>query len=175
MEVLFTSGCRFRKDYFIFVIKIEMRKTLGLLLFSVLLNIQVSAQTFTLEQLKGFNKLTMDEFKKEMKQLQFKFYDRTEGLGFLLNEYDSPDYTSKIGKFEYKEEKSEDRIEFEFKTKKENDQYLKLILADGYKQTEKGKIITKESYVDYYKDKEHIRLILPKSGENAPYTIIVFK
>ena len=152
-----------------------MRKTLGLLLFSVLLSIQLSAQTFKLEQLNGFNKLTMNEFKKEMKELQFQFYDRTEGLGFLLTEYDSPDYTSKIGKFEYKEEKSEDRIEFEFKDKKEYDQYLKLILADGYKETEKGKIITKEPYIDYYRNKEHIRLILPKSGESSPYTIIVFK
>ncbi|SMO84443.1 hypothetical protein SAMN06265171_108182 [Chryseobacterium rhizoplanae] len=150
-----------------------MRKTLGLLL--ILLSIQISAQTFTLEQLKGFNKLTMDEFKKEIKQQKFKFYDRTEGLGFLLTEYEAPDYTSKIGKFEYKEEKSEDRIEFEFKEKKEYDQYLKLVLADGYKATEKGKIITKEPYVDYYKDKEHIRLILPKTGESSPYTIIVFK
>lgn len=152
-----------------------MRKTLALLLFLVLLSIHVSAQTFTLEQLKGFNKLTMDEFKKEMKQLKFRFYDRTEGLGFLLTEYEAPDYTSKIGKFEYKEEKSEDRIEFEFRDKKEYDQYLKLILAAGYKETEKGKIITKESYVDYYRNKEHIRMILPKLGENASYTIIVFK
>lgn len=152
-----------------------MRKTLGLLLFSVLLGIQASAQTFTLEKLNGVNKLTMDEFKKEMKQLQFQFYDRTEGLGFLLTEYDSPDYTSKIGKFEYKEEKSEDRIEFEFKNKKEYDQYLKLMLAAGYKETEKGKIITKEPYVDYYRNKEHVRLILPKTGESFPYTIIVFK
>ncbi|WP_330745474.1 hypothetical protein [Chryseobacterium sp. CP-77] len=152
-----------------------MRKALGLLLFSVVLSIQVSAQTFTLEQLNSFNKLTMDEFKKEMKQLQFKFYDRTDGLSFLLTEYETPDYSSKIGKFEYKEEKSEDRIEFEFRDKKEYEQYLKLILAAGYKETEKGKIITKELYVDYYKNKEHIRMILPKSGENAPYTIIVFK
>lgn len=152
-----------------------MRKTLAFLLFSMVLSIQISAQAFTLEQLKGFNKLTMDEFKKEMKQLKFKFYDKTEGLSFLLTEYEAPDYTSKIGKFEYKEEKSEDRIEFEFKEKKEYDQYLKLILADGYKATEKGKIITKEPYVDYYKNKEHIRLILPKTGESYPYTIIVFK
>ncbi|MCD9617812.1 hypothetical protein [Chryseobacterium gleum] len=152
-----------------------MRKTLGLLLFSVVLSIQASAQTFTLEQLKGFNKLTMDEFKKEMKQLKFRFYDRTEGLGFLLTEYEAPDYTSKIGKFEYKEEKSEDRIEFEFRDKKEYDQYLKLILAAGYKETEKGKIITKELYTDYYKNKEHIRLVLPKTGDSSPYTIIVFK
>lgn len=152
-----------------------MRKTLGLLLFSMVFSIQISAQTFTLEQLKGFNKLTMDEFKKEMKQLKFKFYDKTEGLSFLLTEYEAPDYTSKIGKFEYKEEKSEDRIEFEFKEKKEYDQYLKLILSAGYKETEKGKIITKEPYIDYYRNKEHIRMILPKSGENAPYTIIVFK
>ncbi|MFS4429349.1 hypothetical protein [Chryseobacterium sp. S90] len=152
-----------------------MRKALGFLLFSVVLSIQVSAQTFTVEQLKGFNKLTMEEFKKEMKQLQFKFYDRTEGLSFLLTEYEALDYTSKIGKFEYKEEKSEDRIEFEFKEKKEYDQYLKLILSAGYKETEKGKIITKEPYVDYYRNKEHIRLILPKTGESSPYTIIVFK
>lgn len=67
MEVRFTSDCRFHKDYFIFEIKITMRKTLGLLLFSVLLSIQISAQTFTLEQFKGFNILTMNEFKKEMK------------------------------------------------------------------------------------------------------------
>jgi len=152
-----------------------MRKTLVFLLFSMIFSIQISAQTFTLEQLKGFNKLTMEEFKKEMKQLQFKFYDRTEGLSFLLTEYDSPDYASKIGKFEYKEEKSEDRIEFEFKDKKEYDQYLKLILSAGYKETEKGKIITKEPYVDYHRNKEYIRLILPKTGESSPYTIIVFK
>ncbi len=152
-----------------------MRKALGFILFSVVLSIQISAQTFTLEQFKGFNKLSMDEFKKEMKQQKFKFYDRTEGLGFALTEYEAPDYTSKIGKFEYAEKKSEDRIEFEFKTKKEYDQYLTLILADGYKPTEKGKIITKEPYVDYYRNKEHIRLILPKTGESSPYTIIVFK
>lgn len=152
-----------------------MRKTLAFLLFSMIFSIQISAQTFTVEQLKGFNKLTMEEFKKEMKQLQFKFYDRTEGLSFLLTEYEATDYTSKIGKFEYKEEKSEDRIEFEFKDKKEYDQYLKLILSAGYKETEKGKIITKEPYVDYYRNKEHIRLILPKTGESSPYTIIVFK
>jgi len=152
-----------------------MRKTFGFLLFSMVLSIHISAQTFTLEQLKGFNKLTMDEFKKEMKQLKFRFYDRTEGLGFLLTEYEAPDYTSKIGKFEYKEEKSEDRIEFECKDKKEYEQYLKLILAAGYKETEKGKIITKELYIDYYKNKEHIRLVLPKTGESSPYTIIVFK
>ncbi|MEF9477515.1 hypothetical protein OWR28_07105 [Chryseobacterium sp. 1B4] len=95
-----------------------MRKTFGFLLFSMVLSIQISAQTFTLEQLKGFNQLTMDEFKKEMKQLKFRFYDRTEGLGFVLTEYDSSDYTSKIGKFEYTEEKSQDSIEFTFKDKK---------------------------------------------------------
>lgn len=138
-------------------------------------NVQLSAQTFTLEQLKGFNKLGMAEFKKEMKQLNFKFYDRTEGLGFVLNEYESPDYQSKVGKFEYATEKSSDRIEFEYKTKKEYEQYLRIIKEAGYKETEKGKIITKEPYVDYYNNKEHIRLILPKTGEAIPYTIIVFK
>lgn len=141
----------------------------------MILSTQLSAQTFTLEQLAAFNKLGMADFKKEMKNLNYKFYDKTEGLGFVLNEYEAPDYKSKIGKFVFAEEKSEDRIEYEFKTKKEYDQYLKIILASGYKETEKGKTITKDSYIDYYKNKEHIRLVTPKAGENNPYTILVFK
>ncbi|MCJ7935041.1 MAG: hypothetical protein MUW56_15825 [Chryseobacterium sp.] len=143
--------------------------------FAVLLSTPIFAQTFTLEALKGFNKLGMAEFKKEMKKLNYRFYDTTKSTDFTLDEYDGPDYKSKIGKFEFTTEKSEDRIEFGFKSKKEYDQYLKLILNAGYKVAEKGKIITKEPYTDYYKNKEHIRLILPKAGEKAPYTILVFK
>lgn len=153
-----------------------MKRTVnGLLALFCILSVQLSAQTFTIEQLKGFNKLGMAEFKKEMKQLNFKFYDRTEGLGFVLNEYESPDYQSKVGKFEYATEKSGNRIEFEFKTKKEYEQYLRIIKEAGYKETEKGKIITKEPYVDYYNNKEHIRLILPKTEEAISYTIIVYR
>ncbi|OCA78349.1 hypothetical protein BBH99_08660 [Chryseobacterium contaminans] len=153
-----------------------MKKTISLLvlLFCITLSIQLSAQTFTLEQFAAFNKLGMADFKKEMKSLNYRFYDKTEGLGFVLSEYESPDYQSKIGKFEY-EDHSEDRIEYEFKTKKEYDQYVKTILNSGYKETEKGKTITKESYVDYYKNKEHIRLVTPKAGDKNPYTILVFK
>lgn len=153
-----------------------MKKTISLLvlLFCIILSIQLSAQTFTLEQFAAFNKLGMADFKKEMKSLNYRFYDKTEGLGFVLSEYESPDYQSKIGKFEY-EDHSEDRIEYEFKTKKEYDQYVKTILNSGYKETEKGKTITKESYVDYYRNKEHIRLVSPKTGENNPFTILVFK
>ncbi|RXM49697.1 MULTISPECIES: hypothetical protein [unclassified Chryseobacterium] len=153
-----------------------MKKIISLLalLFCITLSIPLSAQTFTLEQFTAFNKLGMADFKKEMKNLNYRFYDKTEGLGFVLAEYEAPDYQSKIGKFEYKDQ-SDDRIEYEFKTKKEYEQYLKIIKEAGYKETEKGKIITKESYVDYYKNKEHIRLITPKAGENNPYTILVFK
>lgn len=155
----------------------DMRKKINLfiVLFFIIMSTQVSAQTFTLEELAAFNKLEMSDFKKEMKKLNYSFYDRTEGLGFVLNEYDAPDYKSKIGKFVFAEEKSEDRIEYEFSSKKEYDQYVKIILASGYKETEKGKTFTKDSYRDYYKNKEHIRLVTPKSGENNPYTILVFK
>lgn len=149
-----------------------MKKIISLLV--ILSCITVSAQTFTLDQFAAFNKLGMADFKKEMKSLNYKFYDKTEGLGFMLAEYESADYQSKIGKFEY-EDKSDDRIEYEFKTKKEYDEYVKIILKSGYKETEKGKTITKESYVDYLKNKEHIRLVTPKAGENNPYTILVFK
>lgn len=153
-----------------------MKKTVSLLalLCCITLSIQLSAQTFTLEQFATFNKLGMADFKKEMKSLNYRFYDKTEGLGFVLTEYEAPDYNSKIGKFEY-EDHSNDRIEYEFKSKKEYDQYIKIILNSGYKETEKGKTVTKESYVDYYKNKEHIRLVTPKTGENNPYTILVFK
>lgn len=163
--------------YSIFAGKInKMKKIISLLalLFCITLNSQLSAQTFTLEQFAAFNKLGMADFKKEMKNLNYRFYDKTEGLGFVLAEYESSDYQSKIGKFEY-EDKSDDRIEFEFKSKKEYEQYLKIIKETGYKETGKGKIITKEPYVDYYNRKEHIRLILPKTDETNPYTIIVFK
>ncbi|AZA79563.1 hypothetical protein EG347_19725 [Chryseobacterium sp. G0186] len=153
-----------------------MRKKLSLLvvLLSLILSAQISAQTFTLEQFTSFNKLDMSDFKKEMKSLNYKFYDKTEGLGFVLTEYESPDYISKIGKFEY-EDKSDDRIEYEFKTKKEYEEYVKIILASGYKETEKGKTITKDSYVDYFKDKKQIRLVTPKDLKNNRYAILVFK
>lgn len=153
-----------------------MKKIASLLaiLFCITLSIQLSAQTFTLEQFAVFNKLGMADFKKEMKSLNYRFYDKTEGLGFVVTEYETPDYQSKIAKFEYKDQ-SDDRIEYEFKTKKEYDQYVKIILASGYKETEKGKTLTKDSYVDYFKNKEQIRLITPKTGDNNPYTILVFK
>ncbi len=96
-----------------------MKKIVSLLtvVFCITISIQLSAQTFSLEQFVDFNKLGMADFKKEMKSLNYRFYDKTEGLGFVLSEYESPDYQSKIGKFEY-EDHSDDRIEYEFKTKK---------------------------------------------------------
>ncbi|MDM1552944.1 MULTISPECIES: hypothetical protein [Chryseobacterium] len=153
-----------------------MKKIISLLaiVICIISNVNLSAQTFTLEQFVVFNKLEMTDFKKEMKNLNYRFYDKTEGLGFVLTEYESPDYQSKIGKFEYKDQ-SDDRIEYEFKSKKEYDEYVKIILKSGYKETEKGKTMTKDSYVDYFKNKEHIRLVTPKAGENTPYTILIFK
>ncbi|WP_347218435.1 hypothetical protein [Chryseobacterium sp.] len=144
------------------------------ILFGIILSVSLYAQTFALEQFTAFNKLGMADFKKEMKSLNYKFYDKTEGLGFVLNEYESVDYQSKIGKFEY-EDKSDDRIEFEFKSKKEYDEYVKIILKSGYKEREKGKTLTKDSYIDYFKNKEHIRLITLKDVKNNRYVILVFK
>ncbi|WP_294328871.1 hypothetical protein [uncultured Chryseobacterium sp.] len=153
-----------------------MKKIISLLaiVICIISNVNLSAQAFTLEQFVVFNKLEMTDFKKEMKNLNYRFYDKTEGLGFVLTEFESPDYQSKIGKFEYKDQ-SDDRIEYEFKSKKEYDEYVKIILKSGYKETEKGKTMTKDSYVDYFKNKEHIRLVTPKAGENTPYTILIFK
>ena len=145
-----------------------------LLLFFILFQSPVSGQAFKLEELAAFNTLDMVTFKTEIKKHKYTFYDKTESPAFILFEYESPDYTYKIGKFEYTEDKSQDNIEFQFKDKKEYDAYLKTILSAGYKQTEKGKILTGESYLDYLKDKALIRMVQPKTaGDN--YTILVFK
>ena len=133
-----------------------------------------SGQTFKLEELAAFNHLDMDAFKKEIKKQNYTFYDKTEGLGFIVNEYDSPGYQYKIAKFEYQEDQSQNNIEFTFKDKKDYDTYLKALLDAGYKETGKGKIITRESYTDYYKGKQQIRIVQPKTVKE-PYTLIVFK
>lgn len=143
-------------------------------LFFMLFHAQVSGQAFKLEELAGFNRLDMAAFKTEIKKHQYKYYDKTESPAFVLYEYESPNYTYKIGKFEYTEEKSEDRIEFSFKDKKDHDIYLKAVLGAGYKQTEKGKIITGETYVDYFRNKSQIRIVMPETAQDT-YTILVFK
>ncbi|MBV8325789.1 hypothetical protein [Chryseobacterium sp.] len=154
-----------------------MKKTLPLLasLFFVLLGIQVSAQTFTLEKLAEYNKISMPEFKNEMKKINYKFHDKTESAEFNLNEYESADYKFKIGKFVYSKDKSQDRIECEFPEQRDYHKYLSAVIGAGYKETGTGKIITKEPYVDYYKGKQHIRFILPKENQNGPYSVLVFK
>lgn len=143
-------------------------------LFCILLHTQVSGQAFKLEELAGFNQLSMAAFKTEIKTHQYTFYDKTESPVFILFEYDSPGYIYKIGKFEYTDDKSQDNIEFQFKDKKEHDAYIKAVLAAGYKQTEKGKIMTGEIYVDYFKNKAQIRMVYPKTSREN-YTILVFK
>lgn len=143
-------------------------------LFLTLLHSQMSGQVFKLEELAAFNRLDMATFKTEIKKQKYTFYDKTESPAFILYEYDSPGYTYKIGKFEYTEDKSQDHIEFQFKDKKEHDAYIKTILAAGYKQTEKGKILTGENYTDYSKDKAQIRMVYPKTAKDN-YTILVFK
>lgn len=143
-------------------------------LFFMLFHAQASGQAFKLEELAGFNRLDMAAFKTEIKKHQYKYYDKTESPAFVLYEYESPDYTYKISKFEYTEEKSEDRIELSFKDKKDHDIYLKAALGAGYKQTEKGKIITGETYVDYFRNKSQIRIVMPETAQDN-YTILVFK
>lgn len=133
-------------------------------------------QHFKIEELQKFNTADMLTFKNEIKKLNYTFYDKTESTEFLLNEYDSPDYQYKIGKFKYKNDPSQDMIQLDFKDKKEYDQYLETINKLGYKQSATGKIFGGETYIDYVMDKARIRLISPKKGlPNEPYTILVFR
>lgn len=146
----------------------------NILLFLTLFCSLAFGQTFKLEELAAFNNLDMDAFKKEIRKQNYTFYDKTEGLGLVVNEYDSPGYQYKIAKFEYREDQSQNNIEFTFKDKKDYDTYLKAVLDAGYKETGKGKIVTKESYTDYHKGKKQIRIVQPKTAKE-PYTLIVFK
>lgn len=151
-------------------------KIFSTLVLILILHFQAFGQAFSLDQLEKFNKMDMASFKVEIKKLKYSYYDKTESSEFNLYEYDSPDFQYKIGKFEYTNEKSADRVEFQFKNKSEYDQYLKTIIDLGYKKTETGKIPGGETFVDYFKDKFQVRLISPKAGqENEPYTILVFK
>lgn len=143
-------------------------------LFLLLFQSKVSGQAFKLDELAAFNTMDMASFKAEIKNNQYKFYDKIESADYHLYEYESPDYTYKIAKFEYTGEKADDRIEFSFKSKKDFDVYSKAVLAAGYKQTEKGKIITGENYLDYFKGKSQIRIVQPKTAQDT-YTILVFK
>ncbi len=153
---------------------INTLKTVLTVLFFILFCSSASGQAFKLEELIAFSSLDMDAFKKEIKKHNYTFYDKTEGLGFIVDEYDSPGYLYKIAKFEYREDPSQNNIEFSFKDKKDYDTYLKAVLDAGYKETGKGKIVTKESYTDYYKGKHQIRIVQPKMVKE-PYTLIVFK
>ena len=151
-------------------------KTISALLLILILHFQGSGQAFPLEQLEKFNTMDMPAFKTEIKKLKYSYYDKTESSAFNLYEYDSPDFQYKIGKFEYLYDKAADRIEFQFKNKSEYDHYLKTMIRSGYKETGTGTIPGGETFVDYFKNKSHIRLIFPQAGqENEPYTILVFK
>ncbi|WP_131368528.1 hypothetical protein [Chryseobacterium soli] len=132
-------------------------------------------QHFTIEELQKFNTVDMSTFKQEIKKQDYTFYDKTESNEFLLNEYDSPDFQYKIGKFEYKNDPSQNMIQLEFKDKKEYDQYEETVKKVGYKPSGTGKIFGGETYIDYVKQKSRIRLVSPKKDlPNEPYTILVF-
>lgn len=151
-------------------------KIFSTLILILVLHFQGFGQAFSLEQLEKFNKMDIASFKVEIKKMKYSYYDKTESSEFNLYEYDSPDFQYKIGKFEYKNNKSSDRIEFQFKGKTEYNQYLKTITNVGYKKTETGKIPGGETFVDYFKNKLHIRFIFPPAEQkNEPYTILVFK
>jgi len=151
-------------------------KIFSTLVLILVLHFQGFGQAFSLDQLEKFNKMDMASFKIEIKKMKYSYYDKTESSEFNLYEYDSPDFQYKIGKFEYTNEKSADRVEFQFKNKIEYDQYLKTIIDLDYKKTETGKIPGGETFTDYFKNKLYIRFIFPPAGqENEPYTILVFK
>lgn len=154
-----------------------MRRTLPLLalLFFISLSTQVFGQSLVIETLESYNKMGMTEFQNEVKKMNFKLSDKTQSADFVLNEYEHPTYKFKLSKFEYIKDKSQNRIEFEFNNLHDYNKYMEALRRGGYKEIEKGKTITKEPYVDYYKGKQHIRMVLPKENQSVPYSILVFK
>jgi hypothetical protein len=154
-------------------------KKIILVLALFILSANVFSQSFTIDYLRKLNELSMEDFKKEMKEVNnFSYYDKTESTEFTLYEYNKfeNDQSSRVGKFEYVNDKTLNSVEYSVTDKKIFVDTKTLIIKLGYKLTGTGKILGGGQYADYKLKNYYIRLVTPKSmGKNAEYTIIVNK
>ena len=123
--------------------------------------------------------MDMETFKTEIKRTyHYSYYDKTESEDYNLFEYDSPDYKRKISKFDYSNDKTQNRIEYTTVDKKEFEEFKSNMIKLKYKVTGTGTIPgTRETYTDYKLGNLDIRLLVPRkeAGVNEPFTIIIFK
>lgn len=152
-------------------------------LFSVVLILLANSlfsQTVTIQELRNLNQLTMELFRKEVKENKnFSYYDKTETSEFSLFEYDKfeNDQREKIGKFIYSNDTSSNRIEYSTTSKVQFEKLKKNIIELGYKPNGSGKIPGGELFTDYSNKQYKIRLVVPAKESTEfknEYTVVVF-
>jgi hypothetical protein len=146
-----------------------------------LLTAPLFSQSVTIQELRDFNQLSMDAFKKEAKEnRKFSYYDKTETPDFSLFEYDKfeNDQREKIGKFIYLKDTSSNRIEYSTTNKAYFEKLKKSIIEFGYKPNGSGKIPGGELFTDYKINQYQIRLVVPAKPATADsrdeYTVVIF-
>lgn len=139
------------------------------------------SQAITIQELRNLNQLTMESFRKELKENKnFSYYDKTETSEFSLFEYDKfeNDQREKIGKFIYPNDTSSNRIEYSTTNKAQFEKLKKSIIESGYKPNGSGKIPGGELFTDYKMNQYKIRLVVPAKAATGDsrqeYTIVVF-
>jgi hypothetical protein len=154
-----------------------------IVLLLTFLTLNVFAQKISLNDLSMLNKLSMQDFKTNIKEkYNYSYADKTESSDFVLFEYSnySNKTNRKVGKFEYTKDSTQNSIEYTTTDKKEFDAVNKEIIKLGYKQTGKGKIMGGGNYIDFTLNKYTVRLAFPKKQSNAEfktqdeYSIIVY-
>ena len=135
----------------------------------------MQAQKWELENLRNLNKISMNEFKTQMKDVyKYNYYDKTESEMYHLFEYESADFVRKIGKFVYPDDK-ENAVEYCTKDKTEFAAFKANLIKLGYKIIKSG---TKyeSNYSDLKKGNDTIRMLTPKvnPNNNEYYSIIIY-
>ena len=135
----------------------------------------MQAQKWELENVRNLNKISMDEFKTQMKDAhKYNYYDKIESEMYNLLEFESADFVRKIGKFVYPDAK-ENAIEYCTKDKTEFAAFKANLIKMGYKIIKSG-TVSEFNYSDLKKGTDTIRMLTPKvnPNNNEYYSILIY-
>ena len=135
----------------------------------------MQAQKWKLENLRNLNKISMDEFKTQMKEVhKYSYYDKIESEMYNLFEYESADFVRKIGKFVYPDA-NESNIDYCTKDKTEFAAFKANLIKLGYKVIKSG-VVAEFNYSDLKKGTDTIRMLAPKvnPNNNEYYSILIY-
>ncbi len=133
---------------------------------------------FTLPQLKALAAMTPDEFKAEVRRLDFSFRDRTNGDWVSMVTYDKfvDEQTTSLMKSTYKDDRASDNIQLSVTDKSVFDALEKEVRSAGFLPSTKGRIPGGETYQDFKRRDEFVRFVYPKKVEGMgrlEYSVVV--